>query len=191
METFWTELTTLGKIYGIIAFVFSLFFIFQTILSFFSGDTDHDAIGDGDAEVDSDSGIPFQFLTLKNLVAFFTIAGWTGLLCLKSGMAPGLSILISFIAGLIMMTIMALIFYFMAKLADSGNVDESNAVGQNADVYLLIPAQRKGNGKISVLVQGRLMEYGAVTDEIEDIATGSQVKILERLSAQTFLVSKI
>jgi len=90
-----------------------------------------------------------------------------------------------------MMVIMATIFYFMAKLADKGNVDENNAVGSNADVYLIIPAQRKGKGKISVVVQGRLMEYDALTDDGEDIPTGAQVKILEKLSPQTFLVSKI
>ena len=195
MQELWADLSMLEKIYAVTAFVFSLFFIFQTILSFFGGDADHDADSGADTDADADSGvdggIPFQFITFKNLVAFFTIGGWAGFVCLRSGMSPGLSIGLSFIAGIAMMVIMATIFYFMAKLADKGNVDENNAVGSNAEVYLIIPAQRKGKGKISVVVQGRLMEYEALTDDEEDISTGAQVKIIEKISAQTFLVSKI
>lgn len=191
MEAFWSDLSNIEKIFAVTGFAFSLFFLLQTVFSFFGGDHGHDATGNADASVDHDAGIPFQFITLKNLVAFFTIMGWTGLLCLRSGIPTGISIMIAFFAGLAMMTIMALIFYYMSKLADNGNVKEENAVGKTAEVYLVIPAARKGNGKITVKVQSRLMEYGAMTDDEVDIPTGQMVKITENIGSQTFLVTRI
>lgn len=190
MESLWNEFSTLEKVFAVTGAAFSLFFILQMLLSFFGGDHDHDASGDSDASMDHDAGIPFQFITLKNLVAFFTIMGWTGLLCLREGMSTGLSIIISVFAGLLMMTIMAIIFYYMSKLADQGNIKDENAIGKNAEVYLRIPAQRQASGKISVTVQGRLMEYAAITDDDEDIMTGSMVKVIEKVGQQSFLVTK-
>jgi hypothetical protein len=191
MENFWIELSTIEKIYAIIGLAFSFFFLLQMILSLFGADHDSDASGDADAAVDGDTGIPFQFFTIKNMVAFLAIMGLTGFVCLRGGMEQWLAVLISLFAGLTMMAIMAAIFYFVSKLADHGNVDSSKAIGKTAEVYLTIPPTRSGQGKISLTVQGRFTEFQAVTNDEEAILTGSQVKVLEITDSQIFVVTKI
>lgn len=192
MENFWNDLSLIEKIYAVMGLAFSFFFLLQMILSLFGADhdSDTDASGDADASVDGDTGIPFQFFTIKNMIAFFAIMGWTGFVCLRGGMEQWLAITISLLAGLSMMAIMAAIFFFMSKLADHGNVDSAKAIGKTAEVYLTIPPTRSGHGKITLNVQGRFMEYSAVTNDQESIPTGSQVKILEITDNQIFIVTK-
>ena len=79
----------------------------------------------------------------------------------------------------------------MSKLADDGTIDSSKAVGGTGDVYLFIPAKRAGQGKIQIKVQGRLVEYQAVTDDEADIPTGSVIRVISMLSDKVFIVTKI
>jgi len=191
MEAIWNDFNLTEKILLTIGLLFSLIFLLQMILSLFGGDHDSDASGHSDVSVSDDAGIPFQFITLKNMVAFFAIFGWTGLLCMQSGMAPWLSLLLAVVGGLVMMTIMASLVYFMSKLADDGTIDSSKAVGCTGDVYLIIPGKRAGQGKIQIKVQGRLVEYQAVTDDEADIPTGSVIRVTSMLSDKVFIVTKI
>ena len=61
----WNALELLEKIYWAIAIPFSLFFLLQLVLTFFGGDVPED--GGADFDVETDDGVGFQFLTLKNL----------------------------------------------------------------------------------------------------------------------------
>lgn len=193
MDALWNDFNLTEKILLGIGLLFTLIFLLQLIMSLFGADhdADSDAGGDADASVDNDAGIPFQFITLKNLVSFFAIFGWAGLLCMRSNMAPWLSILVAVLAGLAMMTIMAALVYYMSKLADDGTIDSSKAIGVTGDVYLIIPAKRSAQGKIHVKVQGRLVEYQAVTDDVADIPTGSVIRVTGKLSDEVFIVTKI
>ncbi|MFC2152490.1 hypothetical protein ACFLSE_08185 [Bacteroidota bacterium] len=184
----WQSLALIEKIYWCIAIPFSVLFILQIILTFFGGDIDEiEADGDSDVSVDSDTGIDFQFITLKNLVAFFTIFGWAGVACLDGGLGIGKTVIISTISGLIMMTIMASIVYFMGKLSDSGTLNINNAIGKTGSVYLPIPAKRDGLGKVQVKVQG-LRTLDAMTDYEEEIKTGAVVDVVEILNGEILVV---
>jgi len=116
-------LTIAQKIFWCIAIPFSLLFILQTIMTFVGlGNGEVDATGDSDTAIHGDTGIEFQFITLKNLIAFFTIFGWTGIACLAGEMGIPATIIISFGAGVLMMFIMAGIIYLMGKLSDDGTL---------------------------------------------------------------------
>ena len=52
----------------------------------------------------------------------------------------------------------------MSMLRHEGNLDVENAVGRPGTVTLAVPERRSGIGKVSVSVQGRLLEWHAVTD---------------------------
>ena len=65
MMEWFSNLTDFEKFYWIITGVSSLFFIFILITTFIGGDVDD--VGDIDAEVDADTGVGFQFFTLKIL----------------------------------------------------------------------------------------------------------------------------
>lgn len=182
----WFALATFEKVNWLIALPFSTLFVIQLILTFVGGDLDS-SDGDLDAEVDADSGIDFQFLTLKNLIAFFTIFGWTGIVCADAGLGAFLSVFISTIAGSLMMTVMASIMYFMGKLTESGTLNISNAVGKTCSVYLTIPATRGGLGKVQIQIQG-FQTLDAMTDFEEDIKTGAIVTVISVLNNEILLV---
>jgi len=184
----WQNMVFLEKLYWCFAIPFSVLFIVQIILTFFVGDVDATGVdGHADLSVNHDTGIDFQFLSLKNLIAFFTIFGWAGLTCVNAGLPNWLSVLISTICGLIMMLIMATIIYLMGKLTESGTLNLNNAVGKVGTVYLTIPAKRGGLGKVQVKVQG-LQTLDAFTDNAENIKTGALVEITEIINDEILLV---
>ena len=188
ISDWWEALTIAQKVYWCIAVPFSLIFVLQTIMTFFGGDVhDLDASGDSDLSVDHDAGIDFQFITLKNLIAFFTIFGWTGVAALRTGYSMPTTLMISFISGLIMMLVMAAIVYFMSKLSDDGTLNLKNAIGKTGTVYITIPANRGGTGQIQIKVQG-LQTLDAMTDNDVDIKTGAIVEVRDVIRGDILLV---
>lgn len=179
IDSWWASMEILEKIFWAFALPFSAIFLIQLIMTLAGagGDTDLDASGDADLNVDTDGGIGFQFVTLKNFIAFFTIFGWTGIACLNSGFSEGLSIFLAIIGGMLMMLIMAGLFYLMGKLTETGNAKLENAIGKTGTVYLKIPAGMSGTGKIQINVQG-LKTLDAMTENPEDIKSGSLVKVV-------------
>jgi membrane protein implicated in regulation of membrane protease activity len=188
MSDWWLTLTIAQKIFWCIAIPFSLLFLFQTIMTFVGlGGDDVDATGDSDSSVHTDTGIDFQFITLKNLIAFFTLFGWTGVAALGSGMKIFPSVAIAFIAGLLMMLIMATLIYFMGKLTDDGTLKVRNAIGKSGTVYLPIPPKRGGTGQVQIKVQG-LQTLDAMTDDLTGFKTGQVVEVIEVLKGDILLV---
>ncbi len=179
IDSWWTSMEVLEKIYWAFALPFSAVFLIQLIMTLIGagGDGDLDTTGDADFDVDSDSGIGFQFITLKNFIAFFTIFGWTGIACLDAGLGNGMTLFLSIVAGTLMMLLMATMFYFISKLVESGTMKIDSAVGKTATVYLRIPAKKSGVGKIQVNMQG-LKTLDAMTNSLEDIKSGSLVKVV-------------
>ena len=86
---------------------------------------------------------------------------------------------ISLILGTIMMLFTAWIFFMLLKLQSSGTMKIDNALGKEAEVYLTIPAKKNGTGKVQIIIQGSYRTLDAVTEDIEDIKTGSFVEIVE------------
>lgn len=188
-SSWWSALDMFQKIYWMIAIPFSVFFLIQTIFSLFAGDIDNDVSDHSDAS-GTDEGMPFHFFTIKNMVAFFTIFGWSGLACINAGLGHGLIIFISIVCGLLMMVIMAGIFYFMSRLVESGNLNIKNSVNKTGTVYIPIPAGRSGAGKVQINVQSSLRELNAVTDETEELSTGTLIIVTDVLNNNLLVVKK-
>ncbi|BDX37100.1 hypothetical protein CYCD_04550 [Tenuifilaceae bacterium CYCD] len=192
-NSWWESLSILSKVYWIIAISASAIFLIQIVMTFIGADSDSggmDATGDADASIDTDHGIGFQLISLKNLIGFFTIFGWSGIACLDSDLSIPLTIGISLFCGLLMMAIMASIFYFMGKLVESGNVVMASIVGKTGTVYLVIPASRKTAGKIQIQHQG-YRTIDAMTDDTEDIPTGSVIQVTAVINDELLLVKKV
>jgi len=190
MKDFFNSMSSLEQAYWIIALVGSAVFLIIFALTFIGGaDTDMEADA-SEFEVD-DGGVGFQFFTFKNVVAFFTIFGWTGVTCIDNGLSTSITLILSILAGLIMMVITSSIFYWVHKLAESGTLKIKNAIGVIGEVYLPIGAERSSMGKVQIKVQGSLRELEAITDELEDLSTGTMVKVTEIVSAEILLVEKL
>jgi membrane protein implicated in regulation of membrane protease activity len=177
MLEWFTELPSFLKTYWIITFVSTLLFLIVLISTVIGVDSDD--IGDVDAEIDADTGASFQFFTVKNLVAFFTIFGWSGIACLDAGYSNALTILISIVCGLAMMIVMAALFYYISKLTSSGTLKMQNALNTIGEVYLTVGANRSKIGKVQIKVQGALRELEALTDCDIDLKQGNVIKVVE------------
>ena len=177
------------KLYWSIALLASFIFIITIGLSLLGGDTDE--FGDVDADIEGDTGIGFQFITLKNLVGFFTIFGWSGIACIDADFSYSLTVVISIICGLAMMGIMAGMFYSMRKLSDSGTLDYKNATNQIGEVYLTVGASRSSIGKAHVRIQGALRELEALTDNPTDLKTGTVIKVKSVTSNGILIIEKL
>ena len=191
MTEFFEGMNTLEKTYWITALIGSVIFIFIFIMTFIGGDMDGDMEADMSELEADDGGVGFQFFTLKNVVAFFTIFGWTGVTCLDNGISSGTTLIISVIAGVIMMFATSALFFWINSLAESGTLRIKNAIGQVGEVYLSIGANRSKIGKVSIKVQGSLRELEAITDEEEDLKTNTVVEVVEIISTELLLVKKL
>ncbi len=176
------------KVYWSIALIASGIFVVLIILTFIGGE--FDASGDVDADIDGDTGIGFQFLSFKNLTGFFTIFGWTGIACIGEGLSPALVIIISIVAGLLMMTIMASLFYFLGRLDSSGTLNMKNALNQIGEVYLTIGANRSRIGKVHINIQGGLRELDALTDENFELHQGDIITVTDITGTGILIVNK-
>lgn len=175
MTEWFLQLDWFSRIYWSIALIGSLVFAITMITTFLGSDTDD--FGDVDSDIDADTGIGFQFITFKNLVGFFTIFGWSGIACLDANLAHALTLIISITCGLIMMSIMAAMFYYMNKLNSSGTLNYDNAVNAVGEVYLTVGAQRSSIGKAHVRIQGALRELEALTDAETELKSGTVIQV--------------
>jgi len=152
----------------------------------------------GDGVIDSVSHMGGDHLssglslfTIRGLVAFFAVGGWLGVLLLYTQMPVWLSIIISFAAGFAAMLSIALIFKASMKLQHSGNMDIRNAVGRTGQVYLTVPGNGSGVGKVNVTFQEQLTELSAITWESEPIPTGAYVPVEKLVDGETVSVTRI
>lgn len=189
MLEWFNALAWFPKVFWMIAIIASFIFLITIIMSFAGGDTDD--FGDVDADIDGDTGIGFQFITFKNLVGFFTIFGWSGIACIDAGLSQTLTIIIAIACGMVMMVIMAAMFYSMRKLSDSGTLDYNNALNQIGEVYLTVGANRSKIGKAHVRIQGALRELEALTDHPSDLKTGTVIQVKEVTSNGILIIDKL
>jgi len=187
----WSEIGVFEQVFWVISIPATVVFVILLALTIFGGDvSDVDVSTDVDGGIADGDSIPFQFLSLKNVVAFFTVFGWSGIGFINAGMSSGLVILLAFICGFLMMVLMATLFYLMSKLAENGTLVMKNAVGKLGEVYLIIPANRGGMGKVTLNVQGSLRTLDAITDDLEKISTSSIIEVLDVIDDQILLVKK-
>ena len=190
MEWF-TGLEWFDKIFWIIALLGSGLFVIMMLVTFITGGGDMDVDGDFNGDVDMDADGGFSFFTIKNLIAFFTIFGWSGIAALENDLAKLYVILIATVCGLIMMFIMAGLFYLISRLHDSGTLEIKNAIGNIGEVYLTIGESRSSIGKVNVRIQGALRELEALTDDEAPLKTGSVIEVIDVTNNGILIVQKL
>jgi len=137
-------------------------------------DVDHGDLH-GEAGTEGHGNVFAGVLSFKALSAFAGVFGLVGLTIWDSlGQAARISAAAG--AGVASMFLVAWTMRGLARLNASGTVNVRNAVGTRATVYLRIPGQCKGRGKVTVEIQGRSMEFPAITDG-DTLETGMQVTV--------------
>ncbi len=144
-----------------------------------------------DADVDHPgSSWLFQVLSFRTIVAAVTFFGLGGAWSSSSGHGAVPSLIVALAVGAAAMYAMYWLMRTIYGFQSSGNIDIRNAVGQPAKIYVPVPPANDGKGKVLVTLQGRTMEYEAVTDENEKIKTGENVVIESVLSSDVVKVTR-
>lgn len=132
----------------------------------------------------------FHIFTVRTIISFFVAFGWMGVSLSRSALAPVWSMLISLAFGLLVMFLVALLMYGIYRLQSDGTADNRNALGTAGTVYMTIPAQRTGRGKVNVMLQGAYVERDAVTDEATPLPYGTEIVVVGVSGENTLIVSK-
>lgn len=199
MSDWWELLTGFQKVYWCFAIPATTFMILQTIMiamGFGGDDLDFDVEVDseGDFDGDYDLGveegfhITFGIFSVRNLIAFFTFFGWTGIVLSEKALNSILVIFISVIVGFLAMLISFSLFYFMQKMTNDGSISHRSAIGRTGTVYIPVPKKKSGIGKIIVKIQGGSNELVAMTDEEEDIPTNTLIKVVGMVDNRILIV---
>ena len=191
ISEWWSALDLFMKILWGIAIATSLIFIIETILTFIGIDHDMDTdfdMSDGSFEGDTSMNL----YTFRNLVNFLLGMSWTAILLKESITSIALLMVISVVAGALLVAAVMWMFRWLSTMQQSGNIDVFKcAVGCQGKVYLTIPAARSGAGKVQITINETVREYDALTDSDEAIKTGTPIKVVEVLDPSTLLVEEL
>ena len=212
MIDWWNSLEPAMKVLWAVTLSASLVFIIQTVMTFLgaAGDTDFDIntdmdtagpsdVGDGSVDVGADVetgesghlGTGMNLLTFRNFINFLIGFGWTAILLKDSIPATGLRMLIAILVGIVLVAIVMLLFKWLTDMQQSGNINVfKSAVDCEGTVYLTIPGERAGEGKVQITINNAVREYAAVTDG-PTLKTGARIRVVEVVSANTLLVEEI
>jgi membrane protein implicated in regulation of membrane protease activity len=178
------------------AIVASLVFVVQMILTLIGMDghdvdTGFDMADFGDTDASTmDTGGGLSLFSIRSLVNFLVGFGWSGVSFHKLIGNNILLVLVSVVVGLVFVWLFFYIRKQTRKLEANGAFDIRNCEGKTANVYLRIPGNNKGKGKIQISINGAFHEIDALTDG-DDISTGQKVKITEVIDGETLRVTPL
>ncbi len=189
MQEWWLSLSLFEKTLWLITLPVSVIFLIQMALTFLGMDSH----GETDTSMADDTGYgdqPFQLFTFRNFINFLLGFGWTAISLNPAITNKFILVGLSAFSGIILVAAVLFIFYSMARMQQSGNMNIHNALHQTGEVYLTIPSAKTGSGKVHVKIQGTLREINAITDG-ERILTGRQIKVVQIINEELLLVEPI
>lgn len=137
---------------------------------------EHTAIGDGSNPADFGT---MQLFTLQGIMTFLCVFGWTGIICTSLGLHVAIAVIIALVLGFLAMLGVAKVLQLTRRLTQDGSLDVRRLLGEKGRVYIPIPANESGEGKVTIAAGERFIELSAVTDEQDTIPTGTQVRIID------------
>ncbi|MBC8356165.1 MAG: hypothetical protein H8E66_29665 [Planctomycetes bacterium] len=148
---------------------------------------------DGDLNVSDSHGSTTMFgvLSFKTVVAAMTFFGIAGMAAETGGMSRPSQLTIAIVAGFGALYGVYYLLRSVYRLAQSGNLRISNAIGRTATVNIAIPAANDGQGKVQVKIQDRLEEFAAVTTAAEKLSSGAKVVVVSVVSGNTLEVEPL
>ncbi len=207
MTEWWIALGSAGQVFACIAIPATVMLIVQMILTLIGlggddADADVGADDSSDVALETDGGNDgidgdgdildggLRVFTLRGLIAFFSVMGWVGTICCGSELNIALSILISVASGVLAMIVIALLMKWLFSLQYDGTENIRDALGVSGTVYMRIPPSRSGKGKVNAIVQGKLCERDAVTDEETTINYGEEITVVGISGEETLIVRR-
>ncbi len=183
------NLDPLIRTFWFVAIPTSIIFIIQTILTFFGTDVfdGHNSSFDGGSIGEE---TPFQVFSLRNLINFLLGFSWTGVSFYSIITNKILLVFLSLIVGALFVYLFFIIIKQIQKLAEDNSFNILNTLNKTAEVYLTIPEQKKGRGKIMISINGSYHELEAMTEN-DKIESGLIVKVVKIENDNILIVETI
>lgn len=159
------------KIYIVIAVFSSIIFLYKLVMLI--------SIGDGaDIEMDGDSsGESFELVSLQSIMTFLMSFGWSALAFRSEFELPvRIALPSAVIIAFLFAYLFSLALYKLKKLSSDELSDIIIPVGTVAEVYVSIPVEGNGSGKIKVNYHGQTRYLTAFSDG-EALDTSTSVVI--------------
>ena len=195
IASWWAGLSLVMKILWGVTLAATLVFIIQSILTFMGADADSNFDVDVDTSMDGsdlsniDGGS--NLYTFRNFVNFLLGFGWSFILLQDSIPPVALRVVVSVLVGIALVAAVMYLFKWLAGMQQSGNIDiATSAKGCEGKVYLTIPAAESGEGKVQITISGAVREYNAVTDSEVPLKTGTPIRVVDVVNANTVLVEQ-
>jgi membrane-bound ClpP family serine protease len=133
---------------------------------------------------------PFQVFSLRNLISFLLGFSWTGISFYNSIANASLLILLSTTIGVLFVLFFFLIIKQIQRFAEDNSFKYSKTINKTGEVYLTIPENRSGYGKVLISVNGSVHELEAMTEN-DKIESGKLIKVVKIESDKILIVEKI
>ena len=213
MMDWWNGLELLNKVFYGAAGFFTLLFAWQFIASLIGlagGDMDVETgveagvdsdidVGDGGMDLDdieahsiedaAESTMAFRVLSVRAVLAFFTLFTWAGALYLNAEKEIGQALVLATVWGLAAWVVVAVLLHWLRRLAESGNPSLATCVGGRGSVYMDIPPG--GQGQVRVAVSGVVSMVRARAAGGDEVKAGTPVQVIRQLDGSTVEVRPV
>ena len=184
------SLEPLLRAFWYIAIPVSIIFIIQAIMTFVGGNSMDGVAADFDSDF-SDTDAPFQLFSLRNLINFLLGFSWAGIAFFNIIGSKTVLFLVAILTGIAFVGIFFIVIRQLMKLTEDDSFKIDETLNKTAEVYLTIPANRTGNGKILISVRGSVRELEAMTDSADQIPSHTTVKVIKIENNNVLIVAKI
>jgi len=126
-------------------------------------------------DVDTDAG---GVGLIKGALTFISVSSWIIKVLLASNKHIGVALGIGILAGLAAIIFLSYIFKLLLKNDSNVNWKIEDAMFESGEVYLKIPSGG-GSGIVNVNINGVQREIKALSNDNQEIKTGTPIKVLE------------
>lgn len=159
--------------------------LLQLLLGLFGADVAHGLehlegghdLGPGGAH-DGPGGNGLNLFSVRALSAGLAFFGLAGLAAMSAGWPLLLALPAAVIPGFLAMVLVAMSMRWLLRLDSDRSIHVSDAIGEGGTVYIPIPGADSGPGKVTLTLNGRTVEYEAVTRG-EALSTGTMVTVVD------------
>ena len=190
ISNWYSALPSILQLFWGCAIVSSFVFLVQAILTLLGMDGDSDFDLDASASSDTmDLGGGLSLFSVRSFVNFFVGFGWAGIGFYNLIPQSWLLYVIAAVIGCFFVWLYFFIRRQTMRLQSDGSINVKKCIGSHCDVYLRIPAENSGTGKVQISINGSIHEYSAVTKGAL-LPSGSRARVVDVMDNDVFVVEK-
>lgn len=163
--------------------------VVQMVLGVLGADHHHGDVGHGHFHVGGDSHLheALDLFSVRALSAGLTFFGFAGMAVIGMGLPGLLALPVALVVGAGAAVGVAYIMRQLLRLEQDNTGSIAETVGTVGTVYLPVPGERGGIGKVHLTLRNRTLECAAVTPN-EALVTGAPILVIDVSGEDTVVV---